>query len=380
MTFPELRKLFFVRSGFFYKIGITILVYCGLHYLNIAFCLLYGFLENDPGFVEFIYKDFITYTTIFLHAAMAIIVRYSLNGFEKLLSDKKFKNLFSKDQNYNDFVSSIDNFVKRKWEIISLILGSLIYIGALVVPYIIKNEFIISGKNYFDSPYLIVSFVAIMSANLLRLLAMISFCFFVIVFIRTFRLLTKNKDKLSLSSNITEISASNKKQSELKIGYEEFYYNQQILGNYLFNISLRFIGFSILITCVIIYNVFIGIAQWDKAIFVIPIALGLFVILISLIPQLVLHKVLLKAKKDTIDNIRKEYFKIKKKLFDDVLNMKGVVDEKSLTQLTFLELHINSISKLSTWSYDFSTALKVGIGSSLSIIPSVVSIIIEYSR
>ncbi|MHA1365821.1 MAG: hypothetical protein ACTSP5_05335, partial [Candidatus Heimdallarchaeota archaeon] len=141
-----------------------------------------------------------------------------------------------------------------------------------------------------------------------------------------------------------------------------------------------FIGFSILITCVIIYNVFIGIAQWDKAIFVIPIALGLFVILISLIPQLVLHKVLLKAKKDTIDNIRKEYFKIKKKLFDDVLNMKGVVDEKSLTQLTFLELHINSISKLSTWSYDFSTALKVGIGSSLSIIPSVVSIIIEYSR
>ncbi|MHA1364950.1 MAG: hypothetical protein ACTSP5_00870, partial [Candidatus Heimdallarchaeota archaeon] len=195
MTFPELRKLFFVRSGFFYKIGITILVYCGLHYLNIAFCLLYGFLENDPGFVEFIYKDFITYTTIFLHAAMAIIVRYSLNGFEKLLSDKKFKNLFSKDQNYNDFVSSIDNFVKRKWEIISLILGSLIYIGALVVPYIIKNEFIISGKNYFDSPYLIVSFVAIMSANLLRLLAMISFCFFVIVFIRTFRLLTKNKDK-----------------------------------------------------------------------------------------------------------------------------------------------------------------------------------------
>lgn len=382
----------------------------------IGFPLLYAFFGYPELFGEVFWKNFfLNIPFVIFVAFFTKVIAYatlSMDDFVKPYGKKKkeIQSLFVDELEYYRFCARTLERAYNGWWYIFGFLGFLAVLGFDI--YFLFNVNLYRESLLAPIPYwtIFLEFIRIFGIGLVVFLLIVFFCAiiytlfffgslganFEVLNIRGYnKMLTNINEKIfNALQNKTKISETGIEIAKGGRSFYEFQRINRIIGEFLFNISISlilfFITFAIGVWLIDAFGLLENsLIQWYSLFYILSFFFIILSIGIFILPQVSLHKLLKKFKKNLLDSFfilssRLESLYLISIVYPSFLIEVG--DWKSRKDLSKdikrIEKYIEKVKEYSTWSYDFPGKIKnvifVGLSPIFPLIFPILKLVIPW--
>lgn len=392
---------FLLRTGFLHSYKRTLPVIFGWLLLNILIYWQMNVLENIVG-------DFWTYLYIPLFVIVIHIARKAVTGYDDLFGildtdfEKKLKLYKSLDlppnpttnqkRIKNIFINKDSSEFKKK--VRDLLFGGIeryfiiaVIIASPVIIYLYFDAYLFVGVYGSTDPiiWLYIYIVSNLIIGLVLACSIISLAWIIFSMILSISRLEGEKIPFKISNYIDLLKGEEFDSLDLVMGYDTFYEETTAIGTFITGLTLRALFIMVLYALNLIFFSFLNQLSLGFGVYAIGLSLIGLALILFIWPQLGLHNLLSKRKKE----ILRELVVKKDKLDTEVIAITARFIESERSGQILNEASVRreasdrigniyrNVKERSTWGFEITTLIKYVGTSAVPLITQILSAINE---
>lgn len=371
---------FLLRWGFLHSYRRTVPVIIGWLVLNIV-------IYWQMNVLEFLLGDVWTYMFLPLIWIVIHIARTAVSGYDDLFGifdddfDKKlklYKSLDSpKDKTNQERIKEIftNEYTKFKDKVRKRLFGgservfhALVIVASPVISYFYIEAYLVVGVYGSFEPiiWLYVYIVSNLIIGLMILASLASLVWIVFSMILSISALENHKNDFKIANYLALLKGEKYKSLNVMMGYDTFYEETSAIGSFIYRLTLRALLIMVAYAINLIFFSFLNQLNLGSAVYGIGLTIIGIALFIFVWPQLGLHNVLDKRKKEIMrelilkkDVLDTEVMIVIAESLESGHEEKALKDTKLKREASELLLSIyNNVKERSTWGFEITMLIQ----------------------